>query len=224
MNINSSNSEIPVEYKSIDFDKVEDISLFKEFCAGLLTKEFPAEIDHDYLEIILNKVIGNSKQSTPEYYCVLAMKNENIIGGIIGNYYWKFSIGVIEYVAVNIEERGKRIASTLIKILTDYMSEKAKKYKYEMIDYFFLEIENPVKLDDPELRKKALIRLGFWDKVSVKTLEMEYIPPPFQKGKDTIDNIMLNVIVCSPKLKTTSISKETVLSFLHDFFQKLHKL
>lgn len=119
-------SEIQVEYKNIDFDKVEDITLFKGFCSGLLTKEFPDENDHDYLDIILNKVITNSK---PEYFCILAMRGEKIIGGIIGSYFWRFNIGIIEYVAVDIEERGKRIASTLIKILTDYMSENAKKYK-----------------------------------------------------------------------------------------------
>lgn len=93
-----------------------------------------------------------------------------------------------------------------------------KNTKYDMIDYFFLEIENPIKFDDPELRKKAIDRLGFWEKVSAKTLEMEYVPPPLQEGKGTVDNLMLNVIVCSPKLKTTSIPKEKVLSFLHDFF------
>jgi hypothetical protein len=88
-----------------------------------------------------------------------------------------------------------------------------------MIEYFFLEIENPSKFEDPELKKNALDRLGFWQKISVKTLEMQYIQPAFQGGKNMVDNLMLNVIINSSNLKTTSIPKQKVLSFLHDNFQ-----
>jgi hypothetical protein len=219
MNLDSSNSEILLEYKIIDFDNVVDISLFKEFYSGLLTKEFPDENDHDYLEIILNQVTKKSESSISEYSCIIAIRGEKISGGIIGNYYWKSNNAIIEYVAVDSEERGKRIASNLIKILTEFMCEEAKKYQHEMIDYFFLEIETSSKFEDPELKKMLLIGLGFWQKISVKTLKMQYIQPSVQKGKNMIDNLMLNVIIYSSKLNAISIPKQTVLSFLHDNFQ-----
>jgi hypothetical protein len=86
-----------------------------------------------------------------------------------------------------------------------------------MIDCCFLEVENPMKFDDRVERKKHLRDLGFWQKSSVRTIEVVYFRPPMQEGRDIVDSQMLNVIVCSPKLKTTSIPKEAVLNSMIGF-------
>jgi GNAT superfamily N-acetyltransferase len=219
MNVNFSTNEAPIEFINLDFDNADDIELFRKLYFGLFLKEFTDKDEIVSFEILLNQAIANAQPPMLKYLCVIAVKGEKIIGGIIGDYYWRSNSGLIEYIVVDSEERGKRIASSLMTRLTDEMSERAKKYKHEMIDYCFLEVENPVRFDDPELRKNANDRLGFWEKVSAKTLEMQYIQPPLQEGKNPVDYLMLNVIIYSPNLKTTSVPKQTEITFLHDYFK-----
>jgi ribosomal protein S18 acetylase RimI-like enzyme len=210
-----------IEYKQIDFDKVEDRGVFWRFYSELYVKEFPIDDERMNLNQIFKQAKRFSEISTAEHFCVIATRDEEIVGGILGDYFILSNSGFIEYIAVDSEERGKNIASNLIRTMTALMSEEAKKYNHETIDYCFLEVENPVALDDTELKQNASNRLGFWQKLSAKTLEMKYILPPLQEEKNTIYYLMLNVIIYSTKLQITSIPTETVLSFLRDYYQNV---
>ena len=141
--------EIPFEFIKINFDNKEHISILNRFYNELYILEFTDEDERETLENIINQSkIINIKQSN--YHCIIALYENEIIGGIIGDYFCECNCGVIEFIVVDKKKRRLHIASNLISNLFNYFNEDAKLYyndKKKCVDYCFFECENPNKVD-----------------------------------------------------------------------------
>ena len=159
-----------IKYIKIDFNNNKHISILTKFNNELYIKEFANEDEAESLENLINQAKSMIESNKNNYHCIIAIseneKENDIIGGIIGDYFWECNSGVIEYIVVSPNKRKMNIGSSLISILFDYFNEDAKISSnniFNSFDFCFFECENPNKVN-LDIKDLCLSRCHFWDK------------------------------------------------------------
>ena len=212
--------EIPFKFIKINFDNKEHISILTRFYNELYILEFTDEDEIDTLE----NIIYQSKRIIKEYkyYCIIALYENEIIGGIIGDYFCECNCGIIEFIVVNQKKRRLHIASNLMSNLFNYFNEDAKLYyndKKKCIDYCFFECENPNKVDS-KIKNYCIDRLHIWNKKNAFKLNFNYYQTSNDEGKNPIDYLYLCIIILNESLKVNKcIKKNMVINFIECYFK-----
>jgi GNAT superfamily N-acetyltransferase len=154
------------------------------------------------------------KTQNAHYVCIVAERDGQVVGGIVGDFFPASSSAVIEFVAVHNQHRGERIASRLIHNMLYTMEKRTSK----AIHYCFAEIENPNALSEKKLQEEARLRLGFWKKLGAKKINFNYFQPPLCDGKQPLNTLFLSVIHWNKGLPAESIPAKRVLAFLNEYF------
>lgn len=211
---------VTIKYTEIDFDNRESMGLLGRFYCELYVKEFPDENERESLDNMIKQAKRIGKEKECEYHCIIATMGNEIVGGIIGDYFVKDNSGVIEFVVVSPERRHQRIGTRLVSNLVDFFNADALNHNGKSkIDYYFFEVEDPKKMENETARNICEMRLAFWNKMNSKILGMKYIQPPLEKGKGSVDYLHLAICVINQELNYSGIDKEKVLSFLAEFFK-----
>ena len=149
------------------------------------------------------------------YHCIIVLQENEIIGGIIGDYLCECNCGVIEFIVVNPNKRRLHIASNLISIIFNYFNDNEK-----CIDYCFFECENPNKVD---LKNKndCINRLHFWNKKKAYRLNFNYYQTSLEEYKKSVDSEYLCVIIVNESLMMSkSIKKSKIIKFIECYFNE----
>ena len=213
--------EIDITYKDIDFNSTSDLGLLGRFYCELYMMEFPDEDERESLE----NIIAQGKRMHPikecEYHCVIATKGNDIVGGILGDYFAECNSAAIEFVVVNSKERGLHIGTHLINRFIDFCNNDANIFnnKNRCIDYCFFECENPYKVDS-DLRDNCIRRLHFWHKKQALRIDFDYIQTSLEESKQAIDYLYLNTIIINKdKLDKETIEKDRLMKFIECYFR-----
>lgn len=211
---------IEMKYIDLDLNKHSDRELFGAFYCGLYMSEFPDENERESMENIIKQYHRLKNTPGVTFHITLALLGEHIVGGIIGDYYSSCNSGVIEFVVVGKEHRHQRVAKGLISHLVDQFNMDANRIiRKRSIDYYFFEAENPDKVNDLKVKTIRKNRLEFWKKMSAKKVNFDYIQPPLEESKNSVDHLNLCVRSYKPNESQMSvISTETLLGFLEEFF------
>ena len=214
--------ETPFKYLKINFNNKEHISILNRFYNELYILEFTNENEAESLENIIkqSKRMFNIKECN--YHCIIVLQENEIIGGIIGDYLCECNCGVIEFIVVNPKKRRLHIASNLISIIFNYFNEYTKLYyndNEKCIDYCFFECENPNKVD---LKNKndCINRLHFWNKKKAYRLNFNYYQTSLEEYKKSVDSEYLCVIIVNESLMMSkSIKKSKIIKFIECYFK-----
>ena len=188
----------------------ENSEEIKEFY--LIYKElFPKKEESENLENILKYL---SLKKTEFYgknnYHILILKlkfNKNIIGLLIGDYYYDSGISFIEFIGVVNEYRSKGFAKLLFNKFIEISRNDADRVKSNL-NGILIEVERPEAIDAPG-------SFTFWDHLDFKKVECKYIQPSLSPDKQNETNLMLMYLGLDEK----NLKRETLLSAIKDYFK-----
>ena len=78
-----------MEFIKINFENKNDFALFREFYDEIYVPAFPDEDERESLENIVrqNEKFRRNKDKGIEHYCIVAVLDGRVAGGIIGDHY-----------------------------------------------------------------------------------------------------------------------------------------
>lgn len=214
-----SDENLDVKFVNINFNDFESLGILGRFYCELYIKEFPDANERETLDNIINQAKYFQSSSTNTYHCVLAIVGQEIVGGIIGDYFSDCNCGVIEFVVVEQDKRKQHIGSGLISNLINFFNKDAKKILsgQRNIDYCFFEVENPDKVRE-DMKENCIRRLQFWKKKAAKIINVDYIQPALDSEKEPVDYLYLGIMVENISLSENSLPRDVLLKFVDNYF------
>lgn len=188
----------------------ENAALLQEFEITIYNKSFPDNEREEFVDII--ERIKTPKPWEPETFAVIQTHNENIVGGVIGDYYNNCKCLEIIYIALNPNYRGMGNGCKLLWKSVDVFTKRVGE-----IRNIFIEVEKVHNRSLMEYEMDSSKRIDFWVKRGAKQILIDYTQPPLTEGKDAIHNLMLMVLPLQENMEIV-VSKSTLKEFLKDFY------
>ncbi|WP_338602800.1 GNAT family N-acetyltransferase [Sulfolobus tengchongensis] len=177
---------------------------------SLYQKLFPVKEEAETIEN-LKKYLSLKETSyygQNNYHILIAKTEGKVIGFVIGDYYAEASVGIIEFLAVAEEFRGKGLGSMLEKAFVEKVSEDAKKVGKE-VKGILIEVEDIEK----GMKNNSIL---FWVNLGYKLIPIKYIQPPLSPGKHRAENLRL---MYKPLDESDEINGKTLLNAIKDYFK-----
>ena len=196
---------------NFEFRRVDNESDIANFYANIYIKNFAPD-ERDSLDDLIHRTLY--LKSNNHHDMIFAYQNGQIVGGIVFDWFASCNCGLIEYLVVDNQFRGMRIAQRLVAKATAQMSHYAGK---KPLNAIFIEIEDPEKLTG--LTAQAAFdnyrRLKLWSNNRFEKVDINYIQPALDEGLNKLDNLMLAVNTL--KSDSEYIDAEILKNFLIDF-------
>lgn len=207
-----------VEYRFIDFNKSSDLVVFSKFYFEIYVNQFPDENERETLENIIRQAKRlEEKKTVCMYHCILLIKNLEVVGGIIGDYFKNINCAAIEFVTISDEHRRRGYATKLINKFIGQCNLNAKNFTdNKKIDFYFFEVEKKEdtgSIAEREIRSK---RLEFWADNSAKILNFKYSQPSLDSTKEVVEGLSLGVRFI--ERKEEYLEGDFILEFLREYF------
>ncbi len=215
--INDYKNKVNEKIVCIDFNNKSHVKLLEKFYDNIYIKAFKNTDERETLEGIISQAKYFSNTNDIKYFCLLQLKDDKVVGGLIADYFLKVNSSIIEYIAIDKEYRGNNYASKLIKELDDICSNESLKILNKRTkNYCFVEIEKlSTMLSDSEFKERKS-RIEFWKKKDVNILGFNYVQPAITKDNNSVKDLMLGVRVLDGSKK--EIQGEILSEFLKEYF------
>ncbi|KAL6046702.1 hypothetical protein QOT17_022077 [Balamuthia mandrillaris] len=201
-------------------------SLLTRFYDEFLPTYFPFEDELEPVEVWEEMMDPDYKDSV--FHVVVAFDQEDrelkeILGGCVFEYGRESDCGLISYFVVSPMCRGKGLGRLLIERSVEITHADARAAGLKGgCPAIFAETNDPTKVKaeedtvPPEVRVRMLQRIGF------KRLEMEFVQPPLQEGKNPCANLWL--LVYQPEKEEegrerTSLPAELLLRWVNEYWR-----
>ena len=154
----------------------------------------------DFFEVVIHVVLAINK------------KTDEIMGGIVFEFYNLSSFGLISYICVDPKYRQYKIGRNLIELAEDQLNNRSLQNSGKSCEAILLEISSPMRLKDEEKDHSfsAEQKISVFRKIGCDLVEIDYIQPP-------LDNVFLPddslLLICINKEKKTHDGNK-----LADFF------
>jgi len=183
----------------------ESIRLFEKFYNEIFLKAFTNENETTPLDDVLQYLNSNNNVNLPNHIFIYMQDNE-ILGGIIVDYFKEIDALAIEFIVVNEQFRNQGLANYFINNAIETLYTKYN-IKFEWI---FIEIERPeVK------NKEDMAYMSFWQKNGFKMIDFDYQQPALGYNKQPV-----NMLLCVKNTINKDIDKipsELVKLFISDY-------
>ena len=211
----SSNNSLSIREVAIEDKRTMDE--FGQFFTSVYIPAFPNPDERESLENMMMYLRQKQQGSYGKNnYHILLVKNkeQQVVGGVICDYFKASNSGVIEFIAIGREFQSMKIGSYLYYMALNTLNKDAKSNGHKGIDYMFCEIENPALLVE-EASKKYFY---FWNKLGFQKIEFEYVQPPLDGNKAAVDSLWFVVLkMINKKTVIEGIETELVKSVLYDY-------
>ena len=194
-----------------EFRRVTTATEIGQFYASIYVKNFAPD-ERDSIDDLIYRTL--ELKSENHHDIILAYQNNEVVGGIVFDWFKKSNCGLIEYIVVDNKYRGMRIAQRMLAKATAQMSYYSGKSGLNAV---FIEIEDPEKLEgmDAQAALDNYRRLQLWSNNMYHRLDINYVQPALAYGLNKLDNLMLAVNTL--KSDVTHLDAKIVASFLTDF-------
>lgn len=163
-------------------DDSEYLDKFYEFYRTMFSNDDESESKENLQKYLSLK---NSNFYGENAYHLFCLEDGGYIAGfIIGDYYSDPNSGVIEFVAVKPEYRGKGFAKNLI----GYFMTAIKKDAGKDLDGIYCEVDVKALRD---YRNPDLTSLIFWRNLGFSVVEINYIQPALDRSKKPVTDLVL---------------------------------
>lgn len=203
-----------VDYKRIDFDNIDDITLLKDFYENIYIKAFGDEDERETLENILKqagrfKIYKDKDQS--DYYFLLAVLCGRAVGGMIADAFPGVESCALEFIAVKDEYRNEGIGDGLMRFFHDSLKADCPAVNFT---YMFFEVEDPLQMPAAQFGF-CMKRTAHWAKRGAKKVSIDYLQPALSENKNDVDRLFL---CCFAGSDTVYIETKQLYQFLYVFF------
>lgn len=196
---------------STTFKKATTASEIAQFYATIYVQNFAPD-ERDSIDDLIHRTLEIKSEN--HHDIILAYQDNQLVGGIVYDWFKNSHCGLIEYIVVDARYRGMRIAQRLTAKALASMTHYSGKHG---LNACFIEIEDPEKMEG--LNAQAAIdnyrRLQLWSNTKFNRLDFNYIQPALAEGLNKLDNLMLAVNTL--KSNSEYIDGEILKSFLIDF-------
>lgn len=132
-----------LKYIEVDIDNDKTINLFKTFYDTILKESF----DENQIETYSQLLQTLSKKKTDffgknEYHILIILNSDNnVLGGIIYDYFSETNTGLIEYIVSSKEAKRQGIASFAFSTACDLLNKDAIKNGFSRVNFIVCEVE-----------------------------------------------------------------------------------
>lgn len=175
-----------VELIKIDPSNKDHLEILTKFYNEVYLEGFPVKEEALELEsIILQDKMMNERDDCRHDILIAKTKDNEIVGGAIGDYFRDTNCGFLEYIVVNPKMRKLKYGTNILMQMISTMNEDSKKLvNKNNIEFLFFDAEDPEKVPD-NLMETAVNRLKFWKKKGAMKVDIKYIQPGIE-GKEPV--------------------------------------
>ena len=197
-----------------------------DFEKSIFISAFPDPNERESFADDIFPRISFTEKDEPQTYCTLALdEEENIIGGLVADWYSGCESLEIIYIAISPSKRRDGIGTHLL----DYSIDKIRESIVEesnTIKRIFIEVDIPdlpkVSTFSSENVMDSTERISVWEKWGARRIPINYIQPSLSMNKDPVGHMML---MCLPITRTDpneTIPSQDLKDFLQSFYKGLH--
>lgn len=198
----------------------KDILLLRRFEFSIYRPSFPDKNERESFSDIIPRIRHSDPNVHPYTYCVLAMEEGVIQGGLIADWYPGCNALELIYIAVSPDSRGKGVGSGLLKEGIRLIKDTVRKEEGGKIENIFLEVERPLR----NARGKEInpvSRVAFWEKQGARHIPIQYTQPPLSQGKAPATNLMLLSFPAEEGKSCDKLDAGKLMVFLKEFYRWL---
>lgn len=206
----------------IDKDNVSQcMDLLREFEISVFNPSFPFVDEREPFEEIIERV-KQSQNEAPVSYCVLSLNEcDNVIGGMVVDWYPESNSLEIIYLAVKDNYRRQRIGSQLRYDGLDLILAKIRDTYGQSPNRVYLEVEFPMLDKEMNDNFNASDRMNIWLHWGAKVIPIRYYQPPLADRRNGVSDLILMAIPFNGEL---GIPKMELKNFLIEFYRGLKAL
>jgi GNAT superfamily N-acetyltransferase len=178
-----------------------DIDLLERFYRDCFEPEFPNPDERESCETIVNylRLKETGWYGKNSYHVVLAFVDGEPIGGAIADYLEVPNAGVIEYLVVAPEHRGKGVGGRLHEHTERLLHDDADRSGGRRLDWIVAELDDPYLTPRRGNGIDPFTRLHVWGSWGYQLLDFPYRQPALGDDKNPVTTLMLAAKTCSSR-------------------------
>jgi len=191
----------------------------KKFYNDFLKKFFPKKEQLDTLETLSASLNPReSKFFEVVIHIVLAFKesSEEILGGIVFEFYHVSSFGLISYICVDDKYRNLKIGKKLIDLAEEELNSCAIQNSGKPCGAILLEMNSPYRIKEKEDSFSPQQRINVFKNLGCSLVEIDYVQPPLDSDLPPDTSLLL---ICLNKDGKTFIDGEKLADFYKEFWE-----
>lgn len=203
---------------------------------------FPNPDERENPEAWKSRITEKPRPPEPRTHLILAIDPDKgkVMGGIIFEYYPASRCGLITYLIVDMEYRGRKVAKGLLGEATSRLKAEAewrspinrlleklslrsgpqRDTGTHSLQAIFAESENPRELASLDSSMPAKDRLRAFHQLGAKWIRIPYVQPALSRNQERVRHLLL---LCFPvdEHDTPDPDKQIITDFLRDFYRGL---
>jgi len=198
------NHDLPegVQCLAVTPQEKNTLEIFRTFYYDVYVKAFP---NPDECESYENLIAYIDKYGESDLYVhiLLFYTKEDIVGGVIFDYFDDIKTLAIEFIVVADKYQRRGLAGKMI----DYTKTYLKDVHHRLVEWMIIEIDNPQYVESSDFSY-----MYFWDKCNMRAIDFNYIQPALSPNQNPVEVLLL----CARKESHDSnlIEREHVKKFL----------
>lgn len=215
--------ELPesLNFIEVSYENPESIKLLCEFYAEIYLNVFPDPNERESLDNMLDylkkKQLGWYAENNYHILLLANKETNEIIGGSILDYLKKPNCGVIEFITVRKEYRGKGYGETIYKETLEVLRKDAAKTKNKSLDWVICEVNNPKETDMRLESMDPNVRLQFWEKLNFRILNFQYFQPALSEDKEPVRNLLLLSNILNPDWENSKVPSKILAEAICEY-------
>lgn len=195
-----------------------DVKVLRGLYESVYVQEFPDPNERESLQN-MEKYLTKKKPSgwygKNNYHIVVAELDGQHVGLCVSDYLSKANVGVIEFLVVMPQERGRKIGRRLIDFTENLIVADSRRSNGSDPRGMLAEMNDPFRIDLRQDNFDPFDRAEIWHKWGFKYLHFRYVQPPLADGKAPAEHLIL---LCKPRAAPfDSWSSTAVQEALRDY-------
>lgn len=203
----------------VELDTSRDgMSLLKKYYETLHVQEFPDPNERESFDNLEKYLRGKDTgwYGKNNYHIVLMMDGDEVAGGTIFDYYEEVNAGFGEFITINRKYRKRGLFKKLFDKRIEILNEDARRNGHHSgIDWLVVEMNKPEETEIDAFNPDQ--RLKIWDKLGFRIVDLNYIQPALEEGKEPVTNLYLVTRIYNEDWPQDRIESEKVIRLLYNY-------
>jgi GNAT superfamily N-acetyltransferase len=159
------------------------------FYRGVYSREFPDVDERESLEnmVAYLRLKTEGWYGMNNYHIVILQDDAgNIAGGMVADYFERSNVGVIEFVVVAPELRGRGLGKLLLREISQRLEADSRRAGHAGLNGICAEVNDPYRRCDVQEHLDGFARLRIWDHFGFRLLDFPYVQPPLSSDQDAV--------------------------------------